>query len=397
MRFCKGDGPAVEFECGQQRGGHYFCSGCAIYDDRIYELDYAFGCQSFTIQERQKSILDGPVTRRNSLLLKPNPCKNLSKNELQQEARARNLKYDGNLKSTLQQVFVNDLHGQKRVPALLYSTPQASLESLNIESYEVLTCEPMHDLAGHIANILQELPHHLTEEASALLKETITLAIGGRDKKRACDQRYSIIAASSQMRRKVPLKVQQLLDTLVEMQDILYGSEEKRCPRLVLRYHNQSFLHAILCFEVIGYQPKTMTCRKLYGKYFHDLISHAALQVRLISGKAVNAEDEERLFNSINGITNSTSSKRPGHIIGNLLIRLQAEEQLKEINEGSRTLEYLNKIQVLAKSLPTFLDTLIPPYILDKYPREWQAHLERISDFFTLGQRTNGGNLMVRM
>jgi len=43
MRFCKGDGPSLEFESGNQRGGHYYCSGCKIHADHTtYELDPAF-------------------------------------------------------------------------------------------------------------------------------------------------------------------------------------------------------------------------------------------------------------------------------------------------------------------------------------------------------------------
>ena len=60
---------------------------------------------------------------------------------------------------------------------------------------------------------------------------------------------------------------------------------------------------------------------------------------------------------------------------------LQAEEQLKEVNEGKRDSEQENTIRRMAKSLPEFPDTLIPAYILEKYPRAWQTHLERISDF----------------
>ncbi|KAK3696832.1 hypothetical protein QZH41_002382 [Actinostola sp. cb2023] len=60
MRFCKGDGPAVELESGQQRGGHYYCSGCAIHQDRTYELDHAFRCPPVTFKERQEFVLQGP-------------------------------------------------------------------------------------------------------------------------------------------------------------------------------------------------------------------------------------------------------------------------------------------------------------------------------------------------
>ena len=72
-----------------------------------------------------------------------------------------------------------------------------------------------------------------------------------------------------------------------------------------------------------------------------------------------------------------TSSKHAGHIIGNVLIRLQVEEELRLVNEGYYSCQQESKIR-FSNSLPEFPDTLIPAYILEKYPREW---LERISDF----------------
>ena len=59
----------------------------------------------------------------------------------------------------------------------------------------------------------------------------------------------------------------------------------------------------------------------MYGKYFHVLINHALLQLRMVSGKAIDAEDEESLFNGINEITKATSN-HPNYVNGNVFIRL---------------------------------------------------------------------------
>lgn len=105
-------------------------------------------------------MLHGSISRKYSLALHPNPCSNLSKAELEQETRGRYLTVTNNLKSTLQQALSSDLRGEQRVPALLFSSSESSPgESLTL--YEVFACEPMHDIAGHIGNVLQELPHHL--------------------------------------------------------------------------------------------------------------------------------------------------------------------------------------------------------------------------------------------
>ena len=57
----------------------------------------------------------------------------------------------------------------------------------------------------------------------------------------------------------------------------------------------------------------------------HKLLVHSPIQYRLINGQSVNCEGEERFFNTIKQITRSTSSYKPGHIIGNIIIRHQIE------------------------------------------------------------------------
>ena len=127
-----------------------------------------------------------------------------------------------------------------------------------------------------------------------------------------------------------------------------------------------------------------MTTRKLYGTYFHDLTAHAPLQLRLVSGKRPNTEEEECMFNTVKSITSSTSNGHPDHIIRNLFIRLQAEEQLGK----SRTTVAKQESQVskLAKSLGLRTNTIIPILVIKKHARSWQAHLQRIADFLLPGK-----------
>ena len=42
-----------------------------------------------------------------------------------------------------------------------------------------------------------------------------------------------------------------------------------------------------------------MTRDKPFGKYAHNLLVHAPIQYRIISGESINAEEEERTFNTI--------------------------------------------------------------------------------------------------
>lgn len=57
---------------------------------------------------------------------------------------------------------------------------------------------------------------------------------------------------------KVRPKVQTLLNSLTELSKLLYLPAHLQCPKLVLRLHNQAFIHAMICKEIIG-QPKILT------------------------------------------------------------------------------------------------------------------------------------------
>ena len=51
MRFFHGDSPACELECGQQKGGNYYCSRCGAYAQQVYELDYCFRCRWMSLSD----------------------------------------------------------------------------------------------------------------------------------------------------------------------------------------------------------------------------------------------------------------------------------------------------------------------------------------------------------
>ena len=128
---------------------------------------------------------------------------------------------------------------------------------------------------------------------------------------------------------KVRPQIQTSLDSLTELSKLLYLPANLRSPKLVPRLHNQAFLHAMILKEVIG-NPKSLAERKLYGRYWHSITVHAAKKSRIISLKSINTEEEERHFNTLQGVTKLTN-RRPGDIITPSLVRLQSEQKLSEI------------------------------------------------------------------
>ncbi|CAB4036613.1 Hypothetical predicted protein [Paramuricea clavata] len=108
-------------------------------------------------------------------------------------------------------------------------------------------------------------------------------------------------------------------------------------------------------------------------------------RIASISGKSYHAEEKERVFNAVTNITQSTSSKRPGHIIGNVFLCIQAEKKLGSYHSDNSVTKQQAHISKLAKSLPPLGNTVVPFFTLASSSSSWQADLERISDFLIVG------------
>ena len=258
------------------------------------------------------------------------------------------------------------------------------MKDLCLDKYEILPTEPLHDIGHHIENVFAELPHQLKAKEKKAFQESIAMCLGGKESKRGVDYRAALVKVTAYLRQNGLLseKELQVLDTLTEMQRILYSTDEKRSPQLILRYYNQSWYHAILLKQYVQ-QPKKLTLRKMFGVYFHDITAHGGLMLRLVSGQAANAEEEERIFHHIKGITKKTSNYSNSQVIPNLFLRLQAEKQMGKREDVSKQQGY---ISTLSKSLPPLQNTRIPIDVIKTHAREWQAHLQQISDFLQEGE-----------
>ena len=138
----------------------------------------------------------------------------------------------------------------------------------------------MLDIAHHIENLLTELPAHIKDEkCKTKLVELVSLTTGRKETKRAADFRCSLITTSYYVRGTASPRVQNLIDTMVDMQDILYKEDKSRSPCLILRYHNSGWYHHTFCQNIVGFNLHNMTVRKFYGTCLHDLTAHAPLQL----------------------------------------------------------------------------------------------------------------------
>ena len=171
------------------------------------------------------------------------------------------------------------------------------------------------------------MPNILDSELSKDFEMVLNGCIGNKDKVRGSDYRLAIIILYKNLHHKLPENLRELLFTLIEISYHCYCPAELRSPKSILRLYNITFKHALLFISSLTKQTVIMS-QKLFGIYFHALISHLPQQARIIAPSSLHTEDEERLFSSINQISLSTSSRSAASIRDNSIIRLQTEKNL---------------------------------------------------------------------
>ena len=77
-------------------------------------------------------------------------------------------------KKDCQAILAQTLKGVQPVPTLLLPSPSQSLSSLNLDKYEILDSEPLHDLKGHLQHLFAELPFILDKPTGALCNQIMS-------------------------------------------------------------------------------------------------------------------------------------------------------------------------------------------------------------------------------
>lgn len=305
-----------------------------------------------------------------------NLYENLKVHELRCELSKRGMDTTGKKKPQLESEFEELCKGITNVPALLHNAPTTSLQSLYLQDYEISPTETLHDIKGHLSN---ELLSHTTSDVKKKLSHIYSTVLG-KETLRCCDYRKSAILILLALKESHADKCYiEVMRTIVEITEILCSDDSKHSSHTVLRLHNLTFVHGKLCIEVF-HNPKSMTRRKMFGRYFHSITSHAPMLYQMVCLRSLNAEIQEQLFGQCKSITKATSSLHPNHIITNILLRLQEEAK------ATHNLKVQEReITKLANTLGTKQNALIPKQWLYKDSFQYQAHLERIADFLFSG------------
>ena len=110
---------------------------------------------------------------------------------------------------------------------------------------------------------------------------------------------------------------------------------------------------------------------------------HAPIQYRLINGESINAEEDERTFNTIQNINKGKTNNHPGHLIGNMIVRHEYKMQNKTLfefdSDMSTTKREISRVGQKLQEIEN--DSLFTHDYIKKNSDDWQSHLERIADF----------------
>jgi hypothetical protein len=191
------------------------------------------------------------------------PFEALKVDELRQELSCRGILDTSMTKPVLHEMLEQLLRGVASVPALLLTNPTQSLSSLTIDRYEVVASEPLHDLKGHIINLLTELPHVLPPgDVTTQCNHLISCCLA-KEKKSGADLRRAIIQVFLLLKDlDCGSRVLTLLQTVIKIGEILYSRDAQRSPRQVLQLYNQCWLHMELCATLFA-QPKKLSRTKI--------------------------------------------------------------------------------------------------------------------------------------
>ena len=150
LKYFKDDKPAAEFEADISCGGNFPCVGCVCSSSCFTDFVHATSCEQRSLRWNQEVALQGQFGHKPGMLR--------FYDELRQEREARGVKDYPTTRKGRIDTLKGILCGVQRVPSLLIFSPESALGDLNLQDYEVLPFEPLHDLKGYLGSVLRKLP-----------------------------------------------------------------------------------------------------------------------------------------------------------------------------------------------------------------------------------------------
>ena len=257
-------------------------------------------------------------------------------------------------------------------------SPESALGDLNLQDYEVLPFEPLHDLTGYLGSVLRKLPSVI--QNGVLKKVSIYLdTVWKKAHLYGSDLREALIEVAylfvSSLETNDTTAVKKYVMCLVQISKILYSLDMSRSPKQCLQFYNCAFTVHEFHLELFGTAMAT--------QYFHALLLHGPQQHKVVCSRSVNTENEERLFKSAANVAKCTDRKLQNMLL-TVLKRLKVKRASK-MGPIHSIRDQNSRIGSRAADLPNYAGSVFPPEWIKKRPFGWQAHLKRIAHFLIHG------------
>ena len=246
-RAFKGDHPATQYEAGQQKCGNYACHACSTDSNCHKKYSYAFKCKYLSLKDRITKVLH-TLSSRNRLRAhnQIHLYSELNLPDIIEELHERNNKTPAKTKQQYHDVLKVEMHGIQQLPSLFYTVPFKTLNEINLQHYEILVNELLHNVSNHIKNIQQEIPYHVDKAIKKKVQDVIISSFNNKDAKNSADYRRNLLMITNWFQQELPNHfTTQILMTLSEIQELLYLPDNKRNPANILRSIITTYKHAM--------------------------------------------------------------------------------------------------------------------------------------------------------
>ena len=375
LHFFVGDHKAIAFEQGAQCGGNFPCGTCGIHVSKFTDQTLALHRRVRSLQDIQNLATSARFGKRLNIV---RPFENLTMGEIQTELHLRGCIDVDMPKAQLVAKLKSILEGVQRVP------------QSNLQRYSILPCEPLHDLKGHLNNLLPNVPTLLTGELKTNVHDLIQKCVYWKDSGHTgADMRVGLLRVYSMLINAVESgrlssnsNVLDLIQTAVTISHILYSPPSERTSRNVLRLYNMCWLHHELCLSLFP----SLIGTKFFGLYYYSLLIHGPVQYEIVCLRSINTEANERMFNSVKVVADQCTNRHPDNVVTKVLSHVQSKQIENSLigSEGSLQNQD-NRVSKESNFLPCYKGTVIPDNYIESHKSSFPAHLERISNFLIPG------------
>ena len=147
----KGDNTAAELESRHQKGENCFCSSCPLNSFYSKSIFYTRNLPYLSLEDRNNKIRCSASIVARIKSNSTNYFANMSKDDVIIHLRERDIKFSCRQQvKYLTELLEDEMPGIKKLPALMFRTPDKMLEELSLSKYQILNNQPLHDDSNHL-------------------------------------------------------------------------------------------------------------------------------------------------------------------------------------------------------------------------------------------------------